>query len=223
MPRPQAAVKSAAAGVAKQAVPVVSPQSPIPIEPGQLQRGPSRSLAVQLQKQRELKCDYVIVRLTKNADGRVVPQLWPLKLNHQVFLQLSFNALKTRCLESNDPRNVCALYRFLMRYLAAMINYQQQQQRRSQHNAPAQRSAISSTVSRDVVTAPPPELELKQTLTEFEKDLRVQLRAEYGVDVAVEGPRLSAEGNVVPDELSEEEFYQQLGRPSGMAQECCVM
>jgi hypothetical protein len=49
-------------------------------------------------------------------------------------------------------------------------------------------------------------------------ELRIQLAAEYGVDVATV-PR--GAGGV--REMTEDEFFTQMGRPSDMAQTCVVM
>jgi hypothetical protein len=181
------------------------------------------ALAAQLEKQRELRCDYVLVKII-TIDGQPKPQFCPLKLHHQVFLQLAFNVLKQRCIDDRSVCDVVALHRFLTRYLIGMATY-------AARGATAGRGTRGGRGGRGLqslpAAAPPADVTPLMTADE----LRAQLRAEYGIDVYSDAARLAAQpeaqrdpnGVLLPHELTEEEFFAQMGRPSQLAQDCCVM
>jgi hypothetical protein len=158
-----------------------------------------------------------------------------LKLNQQVFLQMAFNTLKERCLfYPPEVKDVAALHRFLERYLIALAQYQSGAMR---GGAAARGRGAASVRERpggrngDDSKASPQEHRPTVPPLMTSDELRVQLRAEYAVDVYSDAVRLASqpearanpEGTLLPHEMTEEEFYRQLGKPSGMAQECCVM
>jgi hypothetical protein len=197
----------------------------------------SVAMQTQLAKQKEMRCDYVLVKLVQDpVAGRTVPRFCPLKLHHHPYLQLAFNTLKERCVRAVPPevRDVVALHRFIERYLIGMASYQS---RATAANAEAAEAAEGGRGGRgppprrggaigdDAPRAPP----VRPLMTGVE--LRVQLRAEYGVDVFSDAARLASlpaaqadpEGMLLPHEMTEEEFYVQLGKPSNLAQQCCVM
>lgn len=193
-----------------------------------------------------MRCDYVLVKLVPQPDGGVKPSFCPLKLTHHAFLQLAFNALKERCVQGCSIPDVCALHRFLSRYLLAMATFEARKRRGPAPGAAGAQprllrgrggessvGAVSRQPSEATPTVLPPQ-DVRPLMTADE--IRTQLRAEYGVDVFSDGARLAVQkqaearaGNpraaedMLPHELSEEEFLHQLSRPTGMAQECCVM
>jgi hypothetical protein len=90
-------------------------------------------------------------------------------------------------------------------------------------------TAAAQPTSNDVAAGRAAAAEVRPVMSADE--FRVQLRAEYGVDVYSDaavlasspGARDDPAAALLPHELTEEEFYAQLGRPSALAQECCVM
>ena len=126
--------------------PVASATPPAP--PSQRRKKPSMYLDGQLHFQKERKCDYVLIAYEKDpyqdpteiGPGRppryIATQSVPVKLSHQVFLQMSFGILKDRLvgraqggfLPSPDDiargvtleQDVLALFFFLGRFLTEM-------------------------------------------------------------------------------------------------------
>ena len=220
--------------------------------------GVSTALAFQLAQQRALRCDYVLVKVPPPAAPGAPPakpSLCPLKLNHHAFMQLAFASLRDRCADParRRPEDVVALHSFLSRYLLGMALHQARARHDgaaaaapSAHHHPPGRGRASGrggagrgsgaagdgtggvAMAATAATAVPADVRPLMTAEE----LRLQLRAEYGVDaldVAVQhaaavarGERRPGAGPPLPHELTEEEFMAQMSRPAGMAQECCV-
>ena len=174
----------------------------------------------------------------------------PVKLSHSVFMQMSIGILKDRLLahrqrsssanSNGDMRpkgdngqwtpfalDVVGLYTFLSNYVrhfeACRLEVEQgeptaQKKKKAALEAPSSSSAIDTKREKqcrqeDSVKPVP------------SGALRFQLLVEYGVDVLqvqkdVDLPTLKKYWN---EQVSQEEFYTQLGKPSGMAQECSIM
>lgn len=209
---------------------------------------PSLYLDGQLHFQRQMKCDYVLLAYAKDptqdpsevGPGRppryIVTADIPIKLTHQVFLQMSFGILRDRLVAGAygaDSRvtleqDVLALYFFLGRFLTEMERCRAEVESRPPPR-PAARGRGSSvrsstTMSSSPTTTKPPLISQQQ--------VRFQLLLEYGVDVQplIKEGASRAKGfedywrqTMAPQEISEEEFYAQIGKPSGMAQECALM
>ena len=226
----------------------------------------SKALQFQIEQQKALKCDYVLVKIpttkeTNPAQAPVKPLICPVKLNHHVFMQMSFKVLVDRCmtraLGKSSTHDNAEEQRNLRVNIAEVRNHglkSQSSENRQQHikkkeaNAleclqknsqgtradPIDVCALHCFLTRYLLAQAKYSGNAKPTMTA--EDLRVQLRAEYGVDVKTEAEatsRLRAEqasrqndgssSALAPHELTEEEFFKQISQPSNMAQECIVM
>ncbi|ORC88323.1 uncharacterized protein TM35_000171950 [Trypanosoma theileri] len=172
-----------------------------------------------------------------------------VSLSHHVFMQMAFGVLKDRLMKNptrkkakdntdttnrysnnsdnplglpkegkkNGPssreQDTVALFCFLWQYVSSMLKSQ----------AEAMRLVAAQSKKNTV---------LRPTVQMTKQQLRLQILLEYGIDVRqVLGDGLPTTG-AVSDEyfeqlmtgsVAEEEFYNQLAKPSGMAQDCCIM
>ena len=221
----------------------------------------------QREAQLELKCDYCFIVYDKDKHAPppgpgcppqyVAVRTVPLKLSHQVFMQLSFNVLKERLRQGRDVRrqrtakdachgedefhaDIIAMFQFLVHYstqlsraalnrpiptATAVKKIPSGTPKRIQGTTSRSlsTSTVSSTSSSEVVPLKDSEMIASK------QHIRFQLLLEYGVDVM---PLLKdmksgslqkhVHDRLIPKEVSEEEFYAQMGRPSGMAQTCAI-
>lgn len=180
---------------------------------------PEDFVALQQQLQRDRRCDYAILFVRKDPASPpgqrpryLVEDVIPVKLSHQVFMQMSFGILKDRLsgrgarpsAGASKEQDAIALFLFLKRYASQFARAKQQ------------------------ALGMPPDSPLFPNLNQ---QLRFQVLLEHGIDVQkVMADSAGAEAaqasywvqNMLPDEVSEEEFMQQMSKPSGMAQECCI-
>lgn len=217
----------------------------------------SKALTFQLEQQKALRCDYVLVKIGPDQK----PRTCPFRLNHHVFMQMSFAALRDRCVAQREPQDVAALHCFLARFLFAQASFHQRKMMTGGAAAPQaqpkQKSRLGPANPQIVRGGPPPlsgtagvstqpkperiEPPIVKEETQVPQhsqppvvpvmnaeDLRLQLRAEYGIDVKdvvvaqQSQQRPGASGQLMPHELTEEEFMNQIAKPSSMAQECVI-
>lgn len=221
--------------------------------------GPSPYLVYQQQAQQQMKCDYVLFAYDKDPSAAPPPQggppsyivvrePLPVKLSHQVFMQMAFGVVKDRLSSTGTSgptatpkqQDVLALYLFLSQYghsLNACHRDFTSGASSTAHSrgggrgqaAGATRGRSSSVPRGGPVRAPPPSSSSAALFSSSR--LRFQLLLEYGIDVkplldAMPTDARSREQflrQILPAEMDEGEFLQQLGKPSGMAQECSIM
>ncbi|KAH9578787.1 hypothetical protein LSM04_004650 [Trypanosoma melophagium] len=176
----------------------------------------------------------------------------PVSLSHHVFMQMAFGVLKDRLLKSpprkktkgvkdttdstnkdsntsdalkdspkeekkSDPtsceQDTTALFCFLWQYVSSMLK--------------SQAEAMRIVAAQNKNNA-----KLRPTIRMTKQQLRLQILLEYGIDVRqVLGDGLPTTGAVgdeyfqqlMTGNVMEEEFYNQLAKPSGMAQECSLL
>ncbi|CUG94337.1 Hypothetical protein, putative [Bodo saltans] len=179
-------------------------------------------LEAQLAAQAAMRCDYVLLHYEKCADGvpgvappqyAVVGKGVPVKLAHQVFIQISFRILRDRIVglrrqqsveraggsrlsaSTSRERDCVALFLFLRAYLMQMRQVAAVVEGRSDHSEQL-RLKQPATSSRGggrggsggagagaVVQSRPKPAESSSTKLPSSQHLRFQLLLEYGIDV----------------------------------------
>lgn len=181
----------------------------------------SKYLVQQQELQRELKCDYALVHYDKDPSSQppspgkppayvAVSKPIPVKLSHQIYMQMSFGILRDR-LSSNTlcqstgvdrDKDLIAMFLFLSKFIHEMERNRQRVE--GQHSP----KLFSTQYLRF------------QLLLEYGKDVKALMDAIPHDDATMQR---YWDASVTPVEVTEEEVLKQMSRPSGMAQECAMM